>query len=195
MSNKNEFVGKVINHSKYGYGVVWRADKFDRISVKFANGKEIGAFDSNEMDFMDKDSIKKNDVITKLGDSGLSDFIDMNEYYDLINDYISSKELMFNVFNDMIEDIYHLYIIGESMSKIKSVFRLRLSESCLNEDSKINELNILRNLKSSFQVVKYVSSKLVEIKGMKIINKIGLGALESTLSKIIKKLNMDGKLV
>jgi hypothetical protein len=71
-------IGQVVHHGKYGYGVTWRTDKYDRASVKFESGKEVGGLGPADVRPVDKFEFDSEKVMEKLKTVGLDAYIKMS---------------------------------------------------------------------------------------------------------------------
>ena len=193
-------IGKIVKHGRYGYGVTWRQDKFGRLSVKFTNGKEVGAFANQDLDFMDKKEIEDQDVVRVLGNAGLADYIKMEECVDFVTDYKEVNKLVNDKLMESLDLIYNEYKLGSGRRRLKSIILDKLRECNLSEEKIEEQADILKNLTTSYQVVKYVSSSLAEDKmkeqkekSPKSSKKYSLKELDFRLNSIISSLKLDGK--
>jgi len=191
-------IGKVVKNTDGEYGVVWRSDKFSRLSVKFANGKEIGALDRGEIDFVSKADITTDNVMDKLSDSGLIDFVKMDECRELINDSMNQERIFIKTLNGILEELYSDYLKGSSTEDIKQKLTEGIGCSGLSADNKNKQYRIVDNLNSAFRVVKYVTSTLNEKKDAsnmwtKQSLYLEFNNLDKVLDDIVCQLANDGK--
>jgi hypothetical protein len=159
-------IGKVLHHNKYGYGVGWRSDKFNRVSVKFESGKEVGGFNPADLRSVEKEEFEKEGVLGKLKSAGLDAYIDMKAEEAAAHAKVDDIEINKNFFERLFKDTKALKSKGAPVNEIVNRQLEILQESNLDNFSRSKISKRLSKMNDVDRLEKYVGNSYLRYRKM-----------------------------
>ena len=180
-------IGTVVHHGKYGYGVVCRSDKFNRLAAKFESGKEVGGFSEFEIRPVEKEEFESKHILDTFKAVGIDQFIKMDANSFIAKVEVESLQTHLNAFESLWKISSQLAKEGAAPQAIVSASMNVLQESKGDNFTKNKALKRISRMESSERLLTYLQNSLMRLR--KIDEDRSILKLNIALTEVIENIS------